>query len=400
MLIPVEQREQHRRWLFEITQIPTAAGREDRVIRWIERWCAQRPEVSLTRDAGGNLVLSFDHAAPHARAPGVWFTAHLDHPAFVVERVVSPTTLEMSFRGGVMDDYFAAARVNVYDDRDEPHPGTVRGKAGSNAFGTIWTIELDAPTERIVPADVGRWLLPAAEVIEGCIYTDACDDLSAVAAALSAFDVLRQARGLDTSGVHQDVRVLFTRAEEIGFIGAIAACREATIPAGTRVIALENSRSFPDSPIHAGPIVRVGDRVSVFSPSLTAAIAKRAEELGGPSTVTASQKLKPEDEGAFRWQRKLMAGGACEASVFYAFGHEATCVCLALGNYHNMGDLAAVQAGSNTSPPKPAREFVGLRDYDQLVELLVACGERLEAGGNVMGMIDRLWGDKASVLDS
>lgn len=400
MPISPERRAQHRLWLFEITQIPTAAGREDRVIRWIERWCQQRKGVLLTRDAGGNLVLSLDSPASHAPAPSVWFTAHLDHPAFVVERVVSPTTLEMSFRGGVMDDYFASARVNVFNDRDEAHAGTVRGKNGSNAFGNIWTIELDLPTSTIVPADVGRWLLPPAQEIDGCIHTDACDDLSAVAAALSALDELRLARTAGTGEVHQDVRVLFTRAEEIGFIGAIAACREATIPAGTRVIALENSRSFPDSPIHAGPIVRVGDRVSVFSPSLTGAIAKRAEELGGPSTVTASQKLTPKDENAFRWQRKLMAGGACEASVFCAFGHEATCVCLALGNYHNMGDLAGVQAGTNTSPATPAREFVGLRDYDHLVELLVACGERLEGSGNVMGMVDRLWGEKASVLDS
>src|SRR5690606_37731588 len=103
---------------------------------------------------------------------------------------------------------------------------------------------------------------------------------------------------------------------------------------GSRLIALENSRAFPDSPIHAGPIVRVGDRVSVFSPELTGAVAQVAQTIaGGPATPTASQKQS--DMPTWKWQRKLMAGGACEASVFCAMGYQATCVCLPLGNYHN-----------------------------------------------------------------
>src|SRR5690606_36956692 len=101
----------------------------------------------------------------------------------------------------------------------------------------------------------------------------------------------------------EDVRLLFTRAEEIGFVGAIAACKHNTIPAGARLIALENSRAFPDSPIGGGPIVRVGDRISVFTPVLTAAIAKRAEEITGAPAQPRATETKSQTTTPRRWQR-------------------------------------------------------------------------------------------------
>lgn len=426
MLITPDQRRTHRRWLHELTQIPTAAGRESRVIAWIERWASERPGLELTRDSAGNLHLAMkgsetvgggagsEVGASRGSAGPVYFTAHLDHPAFVVERVIGPGTLQLSFRGGVMDDYFKEARVVVFDGDDEGHPGTLRGEVEGPA-GTFknYLCELDeskkhagespAPAERLGVGDVAVWELPGAEEIDGCIHTWACDDLAALAAAVAAYDVLYQgwsdkARLGEGRPSRQDVRLLFTRAEEVGFIGAIAACRHRTMPANARVLALENSRSFADSPIGGGPIVRVGDRLSVFSPGLTAAVAARAEEIaGGPATVTASQKASAGP--AWKWQRKLMAGGACEATVFCHAGYEATCLCLPLGNYHNMADLAAVQAGTNTSPPKVGREFVSLSDFDGLVDLLVACGGKLASSPPIGERIEKLWAEKKFVLE-
>ncbi len=245
--------------------------------------------------------------------------------------------------------------------------------------------------ENVGIGDVAVWDVGAAEVIDGCLHTLACDDLAAAAAALSAMDVLR------AIGAGPNVSLLFTRAEEIGFIGAIAVTREQTVPKAARVIALENSRSFPESPIGGGPIVRVGDRISVFSPTLTDAVAKRAEEIaGGPSSVTASQKQT--ELPAWKWQRKLMAGGACEASVFFNAGYEATCVCLPLGNYHNMADLAAVQAGTNTTPPRVGREYISVKDYEGLVDLLVACGQKLAAQTGLGDKFEKLWEERKFVL--
>lgn len=398
----------HRR-LLELTAIPTAAGREHRVIAWIARWLGERRGLVRRDDPHGNIEIALDPVGPAFRdGPPVYFTAHLDHPAFVVDRVIGPGTLELAFRGGVMDDYFENARVVVHTADDRRLGGVIVGRGDLTDPYKSWICELDSvedhDADAIAIGDIATWRLPGPEIIEedlpaggrgGVLYTGACDDLAALGAALEAIDLLR-ARRAGGATVH-DARVLLTRAEEIGFIGAIGASRDGFMPAGSRIIALENSRSFAESPIGGGPIVRVGDRVSVFSPGLTGAVAKVAERIaGGPAQVTASQKLS--EAPAWRWQRKLMAGGACEASVFCQYGYEATCVCLPLGNYHNMGDLAAVQAGTNTEPPRVAREHIAIRDFEGMVDLLVGCGEDLPPSGGLGERLESLWNERRGVL--
>ncbi|MEO0630691.1 MAG: hypothetical protein AAFY46_08175, partial [Planctomycetota bacterium] len=108
--------------LLELTSLPTVAGREDRLIAFIERWCAERDDVVLDPDDAGNLTLSI---GGDVEGPPIYTTAHLDHPAFVVHRVIGPGTLELAFRGGVMDDYFVDARVEVVTADDRRLPGTL-----------------------------------------------------------------------------------------------------------------------------------------------------------------------------------------------------------------------------------------------------------------------------------
>ena len=266
------QRDLHERWLFELTCLPTAAGRERRVIAWIEAWVAERDGIELSRDVSGNMTLSLNGA--EMDVPPVYYTAHLDHPAFVVTRIVAPTVLELQFRGGVMDDYFPDARIVVYPAGNGAGAEQIEAVITENttpegAPFKSFLADLDAPSDAIAPGDIATWHLPEQGVEDGVFYTNVCDDLAAAAAALAALDTIRlEARTLP------NVRILFTRAEEIGFIGAIAACKNNVIPKDSKLICLENSRSFDESPIGGGPIVRVGDRLSIFSPALTAAIAR------------------------------------------------------------------------------------------------------------------------------
>ncbi|MEO0513024.1 MAG: hypothetical protein AAF108_09035 [Planctomycetota bacterium] len=400
----------HQR-LLDITQLPTAAGREHRVVEAVERFVHDHAGCALDRDDAGNLTLSI-HDADRSRPP-VYLTAHLDHPAFVVERVIADEVVELAFRGGVMADYFPGARVAIQTG-DRPVLGTVTHETDASSESPFkhYECELDEPRQPEA-GDVAMWAFPPAEVTRtppepdgaaldhiapdagDLLATNACDDLSAVAAAL---DTLKRVLAADEP--RPDLRLLFTLAEEVGFVGAIGACRLGTIPDSARVLALENSRAFPDAPIGGGPIVRVGDRLSIFNPDLTAQVAAVAEQVaGGPATPTASQKRS--DAPAWKWQRKLMAGGACEATVFTAFGLDATCVCLPLGNYHNMADLARVQAGTNDSPPTVAREYIALRDYDALVDLLAACATRLgsdDAPAPITERLDKLWNERRFVL--
>ena len=339
----------------------------------------------------------------------IYFTAHLDHPAFVVEQIVDPNELILSFRGGVMSDYFPDAEIRLHNSENGFTTATIveehdpDGKAWSETETRpfkMYRAKSGQPHAASV-GDIGTWALPDAEIVDdefgGIIHTNACDDLAAVAAALCAFDEIRMAQ--ENGSDRNDVRVLFTLAEEIGFIGAIGASRDGFMPKGSRIIALENSRAFPDSPIHGGPIVRVGDRISVFSPELTGAVAKVAERIaGGPAQPTASQKQS--DMPKWKWQRKLMAGGACEASVYCAYGYTSTCVCLPLGNYHNMAGLTEAQAGTHEGAPRVGREYVGIDDFHGMVDLLIGCGMDLPQSPGFIERVEKLWNERKFVIGS
>ncbi len=388
-------RREHLRWLLELTGVPTATGREHGVVAWVERWCAARAGVTLSSDAAGNLLLWKGEPGEPGSGP-VLFTAHMDHPAFVVEAVlrddealgetVGEAALRLSFRGGVLDPYFKDGRITVWA-RDGRRLRATLVDSGPQSPTTGFrdcVADLDGRIDAgaVAPGDIATWDLPGPEVIEGLAHAPACDDLAGVAAALAALDVLL---GVETPA---PVGVLLTRAEEIGFVGAIAACKQGTIPPDARVLALETSRSYAESPIGGGPIVRVGDRSWTFSPALTGAVAKVCESM---------ETARKGGARPFRWQRRLMPGGTCEATCYGAYGLNATCLCLPLGNYHNMGSLDAVQAG-DASIAKAAREVVSVADFEGLVDALAGCGTGLADAEPLSARMERLYAERSFVL--
>jgi endoglucanase len=137
---------------------------------------------------------------------------------------------------------------------------------------------------------------------------------------------------------------LFTRAEEVGFIGAMAAARLGTIPRQCFVVAMETSSERPFAKIGDGPILRVGDKATTFTHEVTAHVQRVAEEL-----------VK---KGGFVYQRKLMDGGTCESSAYCRLGYEGTGMCVALGNYHNV----------DATKKKLAPEYVSVPDLENVVK--------------------------------
>lgn len=400
----------HEQWLLALTAIPTAAGRERRVVEWIHEWVSERPDLALSADRFGNLTIEHVEASNASERP-FYITAHLDHPAFVVE-AIDGNTLHLSFRGGVLDPYFAnRPPIVLFTDDDRPIRAVVTSSDKATKPFRTATAELASgeSIEGLAPGDIGRWDFPEPEIrpetakpgmhAGRVLYTHACDDLAAVSAALCAID------GLRDEPKSRHVRLLFTRAEEIGFVGAIAACREKLLPRDGRYVLLENSRSFPESPIGGGPIVRVGDRMSTFSPALTAGIAKVAADIAkadgefkdnDPGQIESADRT----EAAFKWQRKLMPGGACESTTYMAYGYESTCLCLPLGNYHNMADLQAAQdeEPDAIANARPGREHIALNDYHNLVRLLVACGTKLTEVEAPVDTMEKLFAERSFVL--
>ncbi len=338
--------KRHERYLLALTGLPTASGCEDRVIHWIERWQSRRRQVSLKRDAYGNLILT--HVSDRSRRPIV-FSVHMDHPAFVTTRV-DGRYLEAEFRGGVSDRYFRGASVRLHRGMGLGLRGRIISQRRGTGPGSQKQVCIRfAQTVRAQPGDVLTWDIGAARIVGHRLRAPACDDLAGLAAAIAAFEVVIRDQ------TRPSVRLLLTRAEEIGFIGAIGACHSGILPSQARVIVVENSKKFSESPLGGGPIVRVGDRTSVFDPELTAC-------LGGIAQRCADRR------DGFRWQRRLMPGGTCEATAYQALGFRAACLCLPLDNYHNM----------NEKTGRIAAETIDVNDFHRLVELLVATGRELD----------------------
>jgi endoglucanase len=136
---------------------------------------------------------------------------------------------------------------------------------------------------------------------------------------------------------------LFTRAEEVGFHGAVEVARAGKIPRRSLVVSMEMSRERPWARIGNGPVVRVGDRMTIFDPMATYFFCEVARR------------------SAIRAQRCLMDGGSTEATAFGGLGYRVGGLCLPLGNYHNIGANRKIRA-----------EFVSVADLEGLLELTVA----------------------------
>ncbi|PKM97481.1 MAG: hypothetical protein CVU79_08180 [Elusimicrobia bacterium HGW-Elusimicrobia-3] len=370
--------KKREKFLLEVTSLPTAAAHEGAVTRFIRAWAGARRHLALAGDRHGNLLVTrADFKRACRRTPPLFITAHLDHPAFIVLSAEG-REVKLEFRGGVQDPYFKGAAIEIFSpDLSRAYSARITSLApAAKPFKTV-TARLSKPAP-LRPGCLGRWKFPAAAIKKGVAYTQACDDLAAVAAALTAYD------GISRDEKLAHTALLFTRAEEVGFVGAIGAARGGTIPKNARLVCLECSRSFPhDSPIGGGPIVRVGDRMSVFTPELTNAVSAAA---------AAYQKANP----AFKFQRKLMPGGVCEASAFSFYGLSSTCLCLPLGNYHNMADIDGVARGKKA---RVGQEHVAVADFHGLVELLGVIARQLDAPRPTPRQsMEKIWAEKGGLL--
>ncbi|MBX3354219.1 MAG: hypothetical protein KF724_00800 [Phycisphaeraceae bacterium] len=399
---PTTLTREERQLLLSLTSLPTAAGREDAVQEALDLWVHSfNGAVQIRRDDVGNALVHSTAGAGRRTASSktkanaksrastglrMLITAHMDHPAFIVRRALNRHSVELEFRGGVHNPYFSNAELEIFPRGAEQVPcsATIRRlDAKAKPFKLVRAELHDRAIDarEIAEGSIARWKLPRAEISGGLLRTHACDDLAAMGTAMIAFERLVRSGHAEGSGL------LFTVAEEVGFLGAIRATRSGLIPRGATLLCLENSRSFAhDSPIGSGAILRVGDRLSVFSPEVTNALTQLYQRH-----ATANPR--------FRWQRKLMPGGACEATAFAALGHRSTCLCLPLGNYHNMADIDEVLAGR--TPASIGREFVALRDIESLVDMLILAARSLAsqesdpALGSYKPLIEKIWSERA-----
>lgn len=326
--------------LQQICRLPTAPFVEEQVSHWIRQFCRQQG-ISLRADRHGNLL------ALRGRSASRWvFVAHMDHPGLVASRPLQRGKLRATFRGHVLASFLRGAQVVWHTPAGEI-PAVVK-QVQAELKTKIARRLLLSTAAPIPPGSCGMFALPVARQQGKLLHSRALDDLAGVAAILQA--LCRSPRG---------IAALFTRGEEEGFIGAIAAAREAhLIRKSDRLVSVECSAAQPYAPQGRGVIIRVGDRSSIFDPDLTDQLVQVAQQLATRNKC-------------FQFQRALMSGGTCEATAFRLYGYRAAAVCIPLGNYHNM----------NRATGKLAAENIHLDDWENLVQLLTRLAVSTPASG-------------------
>ncbi len=205
-------------------------------------------------------------------------------------------------------------------------PGATPAKLGKR-LGNKLEFEIQPPAARKTAPQpqFAVWELEDYALRRQHIHARACDDLVGVAAILATLIVLKQSRArINVIGV-------ISRAEEIGFRGALAVADSRQLPGNSLVISLETSRELPPAKMGQGVIIRVGDRTSIFDSQATRFLQE----------VAAALKRRNK---SFQFQRALMYGGTCEATAYQEFGFQTAAVCVALGNYHNCAPKCKIAA--------------------------------------------------------
>jgi putative aminopeptidase FrvX len=328
------------RILKDVVSLPTAPFCETAVQDYIRTWAKQN-RIRFKPDQHGNIVLEYPGRGRQKGSPWV-LQAHMDHPGFVFIKRRGKMA-QAWFRGGVRKDYFQGSRMCFIPAGGHPVHGTVLSVRKDSESGFLrCRIELERPSD-IPEGTLGMWDLPPWRKSGDRLNVRVADDLCGVASILLTLARLKQ------SGSSRKVYGLLTRAEEVGFIGAISAAQAGTIDPAWPVLGIEASSAQPSAPLGQGAVVRVGDRSSIFDPELTAQLRLTVREL---QTGKKTAHLK--------YSESLMPGGSTESTGLAVMGYKTCAVCLPLGNYHNMGR------------GKIAPEQICVSDFEALVALLSA----------------------------
>lgn len=341
--------------LKEILQQPSAPFREQHVIRCVSQHLTDE-RVPFFTDPAGNLVIGVKSEQEYKRIitkrskePVRIFIAHMDHPGFHGVKWISKNRLSIKWHGGSPVKHLAGAKVWLANDDEMLTEGILAKIKLLESKMAIDTAEVS-----LKHSDIALNQLKAKSLFGGLsfrshhwtsgkrLYTRAADDLVGVFAIVStAIDHFKNGKS------NQSFLGILTRAEEVGFVGAVRHLQTGWLQSSKRpllCISLEASRTLTNAEVGKGPVIRLGDRRTLFHSGYLHILTQLAE------------KILPG-----KYQRRIMDGGSCEATATTAWGIPTIGITLPLGNYHNQG----FEGGMDCERPEgPAPEFVHLDDIE------------------------------------
>jgi len=316
-----------KKLLQSVLSLPTASFHEHAVMQFVRSF-ASFYKLPIQRDRSGNLKITYRSGS--VRTPTT-FVAHMDHPGFEVVQGGNKK-VRVRLLGGVNPKQFLGSKILICSE-EGLIPGRVTRKIKKD-FEVAVRIS-------VARGDFGYFDFPGCLFRSGKICSKGLDNVNSVSALLELLRTLKQKK------MKAHVVCLFTRAEEVGFIGAMSAIENNFVPRNGPIIVMETSSAKGGRvQVGGGPVLRVGDKMSVFTPGMDLWLHKTAQDL---------QKKKKD----FLFQRALMAGGSTEASIFLLKGFVVGSLAFPLENYHNQGKT------------RPAMEIISQKDYADMQRLLV-----------------------------
>lgn len=287
--------------------------------------------ISFVEDEFGNIIAKINGLDP--TIPPIAFVAHMDHPGFEVNAVSEGKITATPLGGVPHSTIYKETDCFILNKKFERVSCTLKPNPD------ISTREVNVVgVDNLKPQTPIFFDIEDFSVDEEFIYMRALDDLAGCAAIIAALEnVIKDPPKNDVYGV-------FTRAEEVGLIGARLLAKSTVLPMSTFVVSVETSSVIPGVVHNMGPVIRTGDASYTFD--------SQAEQI----LTMSSNDIKKEYPN-FKFQRHLMDAGSCEASAFMAYGYRSTGIAFPLGNWHN----ATTQIKDPDSGI--SSEYIGMDDF-------------------------------------
>ena len=343
-------KEQALDFLSRLGSNPATAFKEDGVVDTVKGILT---EIGLEyqQDDFGNIIAKVPGTDPTANPLAI--VAHMDHPGFEIISSHADGYIAKAMGGVPQSSFDAGVPVQVILPDGSRIKGSTAGKFGEDSERQV-LIKLNQPQAHdLEPPVTAVFDLVDFELDGEHIRMRAVDDLAGCGSILAALAQLTT--GDAPPG---DVYGVFTRAEEVGLVGARLMAEAGTLPPETLVISAESSRTLPGAEMGEGIVIRVGDAGFTFTADAESVLIRARETLQGR-------------EGGFKCQRQLMSGGTCEASAFAVFGYQTTGIAFPLGNYHNGAPEGRIEA-----------EYIHVDDYIGGVELITEAARRVSDRAN------------------
>ena len=340
---------------------PTAPFREGFACAEIRKILDEEGIPHFT-DSCGNLIAGAKNKLELATGFRIALMAHMDHPGFLLgERTKKKNLHRCYFYGGAPFKTIEGARVRLFDPSRAgvSLAGTVRklesakGKLADE--GKPFLVEFDGPTDDFSKESFGCFDFAGFGLEGDTVVTRGADDLAGCVIALGA--LIDEERARKSKRGQRRLAGVFTRAEEVGFIGCLELLQQKSLPEGLWFVSLEASRELPEAEMGRGPVLRIGDKVCLFDAEVSSILWSVARDL---------EKETAKTRAPFRYQRRLMSGGTCEGTPLSLYGYQVAAIAVPLVNYHNIAPTG-----------EPAPEKISLSDTEMARRLCFELACRL-----------------------